>query len=126
MRESFVGGREHWDDWFGRSWRRQIFGAYSVHGLTIGSPEDDVGVVLVLERRLLAAAIVVAGLLLEEAAPSASAVCGRLLGLAAAAAVGPRAARGHRAGRRARLPAAVARAARHRQLTVAEDNKMCC
>ena len=106
-------------------------GRSSVHAVStgcrsIGSPQDDVGVVLVLERGLLAAAaaVVVAGLLLEEAAPaSASAVSGggRLLGLAAAAAVGPRAARGHRAGRRARLPAAVARAARHRQLTVAED-----
>ena len=49
---------------------QQSFGAYSVHGLTTASPEDDVGIVLVLERRLLAAAAVVAGLLLEEAAPA--------------------------------------------------------
>ena len=74
------------------------------------SPKDDVRVVVVLERRLFVVAAAVWLLLLEEAP--------RLLGLAA---VGPRAARRHRARRRTRLPAAVPGAARDGDLPVAVD-----
>ena len=78
------------------------------------SPKDDVRVVVVLERRLFVVAAAVWLLLLEEAP--------RLLGLAA---VGPRAARRHRARRRTRLPAAVPGAARDGDLPVAVDEQGC-